>query len=283
MSADGWWYYNHAMLPVGSPGCEVNLEPIKDGSIWKNRGGYVLFARWISDYDCGYPTEWWYCLKDDEYDIDKLNSKKRYRITRGRRYFDVKIVNPADYVRELMEITKKAYSEYSEEYRPNISEDVMIKTIHGWEDPQIRVFGAFSKETSELCGFSLVKEHEDYCFLVQQKVDPPCEKNEINAALVDGVVLYYEDRIQYGYPIVDGQRNVVHETGFQDYLCRIFGFRKAYCRLNIKYRSWVWLAVKVLYPFRNILAKCHGNLFHQINSVMLMETISRSYMNRKSS
>lgn len=71
----GWRYYNHAMLSTGAPQDEVNLKPLEDGTIWKQKG-YPLFVRYVSDYDCGHPTEWWYCLKDSEYRIDTLNAKK---------------------------------------------------------------------------------------------------------------------------------------------------------------------------------------------------------------
>lgn len=276
MQIEGWRYYNYAMIATGTPGVEANLEPIKNGQIWKG-GKHVFFARWTSDYDCDYPTEWWYCLKDNTYDINSLNSKKRYRITRGRRFFDVRVIDEISMIQELIAVQIKAFSEYPKKNCPDSNPDYLRKQILDWDKNKHKVFGAFKAGTDELCGYSLVNEFEKYCYFVQQKVDPECEKNEINAALVDGILLHYDQRIQNGYPIVDGQRNLVHETAFQNYLCRIFGFRLAYCRLNVVYNNWVKIAIKLLYPYRSFFNNKKSRLFHSIYCVLRMEEICRSF------
>ena len=277
MIIEGWRYYNHAMVTTGAPGSPVNLKPIESGDIWKGEG-YAFLARWVTDYDCGYPTEWWYCLKDNEYNIESLNSKKRYRITKGRRFFDVKTIDENEYINKLANIQIRAYSDYPEEYRPDLTSTKLELEIYSWSKQKHVVFGAFNRESGDLCGYSLINEYDKYYYFAQQKVDPMYEKDEINAALVDGIIRYYEDRIRKGVPLVDGQRNTIHDTGFQDYLCRIFGFRKVYCKLNIKYRNWVGIMVKILYPFRNFISSKKGKLFHQISSVLYMEQIYRSFI-----
>lgn len=276
---DGWRYYNHAMVATGAPGKEVDLEPIKNGRIWRD-GKFVLFARWTSDYDCDQPTQWWYCLKDDAYDIQltNLNSKKRYRIIRARKNFDIKIVNESETIEQLINVEKKAFAEYPKKYRPkHLNEDNLRNQIQGWNKTAHKCFGAYKTGTEELCGFSLVNEYEEYGGFVQQKVDPACEKDEINAALVDGILRYYANKIQKEYPIVDGQRNVVHETAFQEYLCRYFGFRLAYCRLNIVYRRGVKILVKLLYPLKAWFGRRKGKFFHSVHGVLKMEEICRSF------
>lgn len=50
-------------------------------------GGIPLFARWTSDWPCGKETQWWYCLKDTPFDIEKIKSNYRYKIRKGERYF----------------------------------------------------------------------------------------------------------------------------------------------------------------------------------------------------
>jgi hypothetical protein len=70
---------------------------------------------------------------------------------------------------------------------------------------------------------------------------------------------------------------LVTETAFQDYLCRIFGFRLAYCRLNIAYRPWIGWVIKMLFPYRKHISKLKGHLFHQIFSLLQMEEINRSF------
>lgn len=273
---EGWRYYKHAMLSTGAPQESVNLQPIKDGSIWKQKG-YPLFARYISDYDCGYPTEWWYCLKDSEYRIDTLNAKKRYRITKGRKFFIVKPINEDDYLDEIVDVQIEAYTQYPKQYRPNISRIELESENKKWKKQSHTLFGAFRISDGKLCGFSLVNEFEHYCYFVQQKTKPESEKDEINAALVDGILSYYNERLNPDFPLVDGQRNLVHDTAFQEYLCKYFGFRYAYCRLNIVYRNWVKFIVNALYPYKEKIKKGKGKISTRIYSVLKMEEIARSF------
>ena len=87
MNIKGWKYYNHAGIPSTPPHVPINLEPIEDGTFWKMRGGTIQLVRWHSDWDCGYKTNWWYCIKDTPFDISALKSKRRYEINKGNKFF----------------------------------------------------------------------------------------------------------------------------------------------------------------------------------------------------
>ena len=69
---DGWRYYNHAAIPICASHEVPDLSPLEDRSIWNARGGAPVLARWTSDWDCGYETEWWYVIKDEPFDITAL-------------------------------------------------------------------------------------------------------------------------------------------------------------------------------------------------------------------
>ena len=76
--------------------------------------------------------------------------------------------------------------------------------------------------------------------------------------------------------------SINHETAFQEYLEYYFGFRKAYCDLRIIYKPVIIIPVKVLYCFRNVLAKLDNiGIIHFINSVLKMEGIARSSLRNK--
>ena len=81
-----WKYYNHAMLPTLAPHENVDIKPILDGSIWHSEGGGMpLLARWTTEFDCGYETEWYYCIKDTPFDLKSIKSKYRCDIRRGQK------------------------------------------------------------------------------------------------------------------------------------------------------------------------------------------------------
>ena len=88
--ACGWKYYNHAYIPAGAPHEEPDMKLLKDGSIWKLTKNKAMLARWTTNFDCGYETEWWYCIKDTPFEPEKLSSKRRYEITKAERNFEVK-------------------------------------------------------------------------------------------------------------------------------------------------------------------------------------------------
>ena len=77
MEIAGWYYYNHAMIPSVAPHEVANLEPIKNGGFWKMKDCKPLLARWTSEYDCGYDTNWWYVIKDSRFDISELKAKPK--------------------------------------------------------------------------------------------------------------------------------------------------------------------------------------------------------------
>lgn len=126
-------------------------------------------------------------------------------------------------------------------------------------------------------GYALLSKPKDgtvdFCVL---KLNPNFEKHAGNAALVCGIVYYYEEFLQDGGFICDGSRSVNHETHFQDYLEKYFGFRKAYCHLHIQYNPKIKWVIKLLFPLRKALVVFDEiNIFHLINSVLKMEEICR--------
>lgn len=95
--------------------------------------------------------------------------------------------------------------------------------------------------------------------------------------MVAGIVEDYNDRIGKNFYINDGARSISHETAFQDYLEKYFGFRKAYCKIHIAYNPSIKLVIKMLFPFRKMLRRFDEVGFvHQINSVLYMEELCRS-------
>ena len=279
MIIHGWKYYNHAAIPTCEPHEMPNLEPIKDGSIWK-MDGKPLLARWTEEYDCGYETSWWYCVLDKPFDIAKLKANRRYKIKKGNRLFEVREIEPLDYAEDLLRVQKAAFSAYPRKYRPRVNEDEFNKYLVYYSQ-DIRqggsiFYGAFYNETNELCGYHIVTIGRGYKECNVLKTNPEFEKYQINAALVYKWVMDSEDLLKSGGYIADGTRTINHETAFQDYLEYYFGFRKAYCKLWIKYRPLMHKIVALLYPLRKIIVKMDAvGFIHQINAVLMMEEYAR--------
>jgi len=123
----------------------------------------------------------------------------------------------------------------------------------------------------------LTREHQNYIDFCVLKTKPEYERLSVNAALVAGILDYYNEFLSNGGYICDGSRSINHETAFQDYLEKYFDFRKAYCKLHIEYNPKYKWVIKLLYPMRKILLKLDGvGIVHSLNSVLRMEEIVRS-------
>ena len=258
-----WQYYNHALIPSIPPHETVDIKSLADNPLWEDKR--VLFARWTSDYDSKYETNWWYCIKDEPFDISSINAKKRYEINKGTKNFDVRIINPIDYKDALFDIYVCVANTYS--INMNTDQDSFIKNF---ERDNVVVFGAFDRSDGVLSGYAIIVE-DGYIKYESHKAYPEKEKKAANAAIVNGILEYYNDKLSNEFYICDGERNIYHETRFQDYLEKYFGFRKAYCRLNIKYKPIVKLIVNGLFPFRKFI----GNIskLKKVSAVLKMHEL----------
>lgn len=274
MIIDGWKYYNHAAIPTSAPHEPVNMSPIEDGSIWKLGGSNPLLARWTSDWDCGHETQWWYCIKDTRFDVSALKSKRRYEINKGNKSFQVKKIEPLQYKDDLYRVTVAAYASWPEKYRPHVEKASFSRQVDEWDCADF--FGGFDIETEKIAGYAMLKDHDSYVEFHVLRVEPEAEKKAINAAMVAGILDYYKDRFDGKFYINDGSRTIRHETAFQDYLEKYFGFRKAYCRLNVKYNKGFGIIVKILYPFRNKI-NADSRLGNKVSGILKMEEICRSF------
>lgn len=109
-------YYNHAYLQ------DIQERPIEQtlrfNQISKvvDDGRKALLASYITAFDVNEPTQWWFTVKDDEYDLSTLQAKKRYEVTKARKFCDTKEINPHEYLDELFDCYKKSFTAYSKRF-----------------------------------------------------------------------------------------------------------------------------------------------------------------------
>ena len=278
-----WKYYNHAAIPTTAPHEEVDLTSLKDGSVWKLRGGHnekPLLARWTSDFDCGKKTEWWYIIQDNPIVLENLKKSHRRKINKGLNNFTVKVINPSDYAGRMAEITIAMYQTYPKKYRPSANKEDLTKS---YQNPQLGsypnlFFGAFNND-GLLCGFDHLIDFGSYWDMAFGKVDPEWERQyELNAAMMYTEIDTLREDLLKGKYLTNGSRNLNHETNLNEDLIHYYGFRKAYCKLHMAYKPGIGIIVKTLYPFRRLLCRFDEiGIFHQINSIMRMEEIARGF------
>ena len=273
-----WEYYNHALVPTLPPHIDPDTSWMKDSTKWKEYacGKTPLFARWVSDFDCSEETEWWCIIKDTPFDIMSLKSNRRSLITRGLKRVDVKVIVPADYAEQMANILIKEWKYYDDSYeegndRQEQTEEFKKLTRENLGNSEY--LGAFLKDTDTMIGYAIYNLFDDWIEYSVVKTDPEYLNTQVNAALA--YFGYMRPGIKY---IHGGWRTMIHKSNYQEYLMKNFGFRKAYCKLHIKYRPLMKLAVNMLYPFREIIKKFSKNkLIYQVWCTMRQEEIHRTF------
>lgn len=228
-------------------------------------------VRWTSDFDCERKTSWWYEILDQPFDMASLKAKRRYVVRKGMSNFDVRVVDPREYSDEIANVAVAAVATY--EGMCSVADlDAWRRKAEGWTGA---VFGAFPKDGGPMAAWALVIDHGSYADFTSMKAVPGQERLGVNAALVNGVVDHYTERLEGDFYICDGERSVLHQTAFQDYLEKYFGFRKAYCTLNLRFRFPVNVIVACLRPFRKRIKRQGSTLQRQVWGVLQMNLIAR--------
>lgn len=275
-----WQYYQHCYIrkdyeiPLDSEPSFLQIEK-EYKSIHGDEKKRAFFARYITEFDVNEPTEWWFTVKDSEYDLSKLQSKKRYEITKAHKFCIAKKIKGCDYEKELFDCCVKAFDAYPEKYQPrSFDYEAFKKSIKSWDENQnIHIYAAFFVETNLLVGFLLVEQKNRFVKLVMQKTDPAYEKYNSNAALVDCMCNDWNEKIKAGEVVItNGSRSIKHQTNFNAYLEKYFGFRKAYARLKIVYRFPFGVIVFLLKPFMKLFEKTGNPFLYNIYCVLKMDS-----------
>lgn len=275
MDIKGWTYYNHAAIPVTAPHQDPDLSPLEDKSIW-SMPGRPLLARWTSDFDCGYETNWWYVIRTAPYNLEDVSAKERKSIRQALKKSYVKRIDIVQHLDELYACYLSAFSQYENADNKKLREHFINTT-----DPRIECWAAFDTETDKLIGYMTVVVHDSYAAFQTAKFDPAYFKSQASDALYDTTLNHYlgERGKQY---VCSGARNINHKTGTQEYKIRRFGYRKAYCHLHVDYTPKLKPIIKILYIFRRFLRKLDKiSRIHQINAVLFMEELVREQKHLK--
>lgn len=273
MQIDGWKYYNHAAIPTTAPHELVNIDPINDGRIWRIGGGTPLLARWTTDWDCGHETNWWYIICEGPFSIENLSRKSRKNIRKALENCEVKKINANMCIEDLWRVFQEATERYNnyEQKTTRADFELMIKNASAeWE-----IWAGYDKLTHRMIGYKICSVYEDWVDFTASKYSTEYLKLRVSDALNFIVLEHYLNTCGKKY-VSNGTRSVVHETNVQDYYQEHFNFRKAYCKVNIKYRFPVNILVCVLFPFRNALKKHDTGKMHRIVALLTMEEIRKN-------
>ena len=263
-----WRKYNGALISNRAPHIDSNSENIS--LLLKKEKAFL--ARWVTEFDCKRETEFWYIICDKNKGIEEYSVNTRSKIKRGLKNCEVKNIGKQEIIVNAYEVYKKAFLKYTTHFTYQ-SKALFLQEIESlgsdWE-----FFGVYYKE--KLVAYCMCNIKDDTCNYSTIKFHPQYLKYYSSYALFYTMNQYYLGVRKLKY-VNDGSRNLLHKTNIQGFLITKFGFRKAYCRLHVKYSPILKFIVMLIYPFRFVFYRFNNKFAVKITALLCQEKIIRSF------
>lgn len=216
-----------------------------------SKGGWLV--RNTYDFDQKESSNFWYIIKDSFGGLSEHTSNERRKIRKALKNFDYKIVDKQVIEAGGLEIIKAALEQYSVRDRV-VNKNIFQDMLNSWTVENHDFWGAIDKTNGRLIGFIVVRLFDNACFYDLVMVHPDCKHNSKYPyyGFFYSLNEYYLGEKKFKY-VTDGSRSITEHSNIQPFLEHVFKFRKAYCKLKIRYKWWFGIIVRVLYPFRSII------------------------------
>ena len=243
-----FYLYRHAWISAPHYDCQLTDnqcdELLKEGG-WMVRNTY--------DFDQKEESDFWYIIKDSFGGMDEHSSNERKKIRRALKRFDYKKIDRQLIVNQGYDIVKKVNDNYKVKDR-KMNEKVFCELLDIWDETNNEFWGAFDFSDGRFVGFAVVRIMGKGCFYDMVTVFPEYKHNASYPyyGFFYKMNEYYLGEKNFKY-VTDGSRSITEHSNIQPFLEQNFKFRKAYCKLKIRYKWWFGAIVRLLLPFRNII------------------------------
>lgn len=253
-----------ALFPAFSPDSKINLT--KEVALKALKEHNCYFLRYISDFDLNSETSFWYIIKEQHLPIEEYSRNTRNQIKKGLKSCEVKKVDYQTYLSTCYPVYKNAMLGYDEVPVP----EERFKDLHE-PSPNRDYWIVYSSETNEPIAYSTNILEGNSCNYTFIKYDPSFQKLYPSYALHFEMDKYYLEEQKLSF-VNMGARNILHETGVQNFVISKFKYRRAYCRLNIIYQPLFGLMVKTVFPFRKLIYKLKNT---GLNTILKQHELAR--------
>ena len=261
-----WRLYKNAWIYLEES--KENLLSEKESKDLLRNGG--LMIRNTYDFDTKEETSFWFIIKDKLEDISELPFSSRRNIRRALKFYNYRKTDKDFVINNCYEI----YLLRQESFRVKnmiMTQNELSSMIEEYEKENVIDYWIIEKkDTNEIVGFSINRLKVNSCDYDFMSCKPEMLRNRTYPyyGLIYEMNRHYlgENKLKY---VCDGSRSITEHSNIQPFLEHNFKFRKAYCKLNVYYKWWFGVVVKLLFPFRNIIP------FRNVKAVLRMEEYSR--------
>ncbi|WP_372997150.1 hypothetical protein [Marinobacter sp.] len=268
---DMHWRDNQGgLFPLSPPFMISELEESEARKTMKDQG--ALFIRWESEFDQIKQGAWWHIIKDGACSLSDLSSNTRSKVRRGMKTFRCEAASRDTVLAHGYQVYCSAFSRY-ETHEARYSAEAFREAVLALPE-QTEFWGVWNEATGDMVAFSENFVESDVCFYNTIWFEPSALKKYSSYALFYEMNRHYLEDRGFRY-VSDGARSLSHETQIHDFLESKFGFRKAYARLNVIYKPWLGVLVKVAYPFRERIGNVPLGPFKKASVLLKQEEIRR--------
>ena len=205
------------------------------------------------DFDQKEESDFWYIIKDSFGGMEEHSSNERKKIRRANKSFIYKRIDRQLIVNEGYNIVKSVNDNYVVKDR-KINVAIFQELLQLWDEENNEFWGAFDIKNEKFVGFAVIKIFDIGCFYDTVTIFPEYKHNATYPYYGFFYKLneYYLGERKFKY-VSDGSRSITEHSNIQPFLEHNFKFRKAYCKLKIRYKWWLGIMVRMLLPFRNII------------------------------
>ena len=247
---NGFYLYRHAWRFDGAPHEESRLQRPEWKALLKQGG---LLVRNTYDFDTPRTTRFWNLIKDHFGGLEELTSGTRNRVLKSLEQLDFKRIS-IDVIQEKgYPILKATFEDYATVDRP-MNEAVFHEYLRHCQSKTYEYWGVFDKQSDQFIGFCANRRWEEAVEYGVIGIDPSYKHNGTFPyyGLFYSMNQYYlqDQGLRY---VTDGSRSITNHSNIQPFLEEKFNFWKSYCKLEIHYRWWIHIAVKLMYPVREYI------------------------------
>ena len=198
-------------------------------------------------------------------------SNHRNQIRKGLSNCEIVKLDFNKHREKIYDIYKSNMVSYGRDFVDEFDFGISIDNETNLKDA-IEYYGSFVG--SELVGYSknLLNKSSSMVFYETINIYPEYKRNYISYALIHRMNFDYLNEHSYKF-VCDGSRNLLHETGIQNFLISKFKFRKAYCDLQLIYNWKVRVLLYILWPFRSSIFKLKHKVFKNLQSLLFQHSI----------
>ena len=257
-------FYLYRNAWISAPHYDKHLTDSQCDELLK-KGGWLV--RNTYDFDQQEHSGFWYIIKDSFGGMAEHTSNERRKIRKALNNFEYKKVDKHIIENCGLEIITSAIDYYPVKDR-TINKRIFQGMLNCCIVDNHEFWGAFDRASGRLIGFIIVRLFDDACFYDMVMVHPDYKHNATYPYYGFFYTLneYYLGEKKFRY-VTDGSRSITEHSNIQPFLEHVFKFRKAYCKLNLRYKWWFGIIVKTLYPFRNVIRN------RSMKAVLLMHEI----------